>query len=128
MTARTQAGFETAADAAVAVGVPYGTYSGHENGSSGFRADKGEIYARKFKVRFEWLMRGNGPMVDTATKDPEVHLRSALLAFGVDGRELDRLMKVIKTYVPEDAVIPEQNLPGDQSQPANPRRVKEPLR
>jgi hypothetical protein len=70
--ARKQAGYETAVEAAEAVGVPYGTYSGHENGSSGFRADKGEIYARKFKVRFEWLMRGTGPMVDLASKYREL--------------------------------------------------------
>jgi hypothetical protein len=70
--ARRQAGFETARDAAAALGIPYPTYAGHENGSSGFRADKGEIYAKKFKVRFEWLMRGTGPMVDLATKYREI--------------------------------------------------------
>lgn len=70
--AREDAGYKTAKEGAAAVNVPYGTYSGHENGSSGFRADKGEIYARKFKVRFEWLMRGTGPMVDLATKYREI--------------------------------------------------------
>lgn len=70
--ARLHAGFETATEAAEALGIPYGTYAGHENGSSGFRADKGEIYARRFKVRFEWLMRGTGPMVDLATKYREI--------------------------------------------------------
>ncbi|MBP0438444.1 hypothetical protein [Tianweitania sediminis] len=72
VAARKHAGFSSASDAAAALGVPYPTYAGHENGSSGFRADKGEIYARKFKVRFEWLMRGAGPMVDLATKYREV--------------------------------------------------------
>src|SRR4051812_43982691 len=72
VAARKQAGYETAVEGAEAVGVPYGTYSGHENGSSGFRADKGEIYARKYKVRFEWLMRGTGPMVDLASKYREL--------------------------------------------------------
>lgn len=62
--ARKRAGFETAVEAAQALGIKYGTYAGHENGSSGFRADKGELYARRFKVRFEWLMRENGPMTD----------------------------------------------------------------
>lgn len=70
--ARKQAGFDTAAEAAEALGIPYPTYAGHENGSSGFRADKGEIYAKRFKVRFEWLMRGTGPMVDLATKYREL--------------------------------------------------------
>lgn len=65
--AREHAGFETAALAAEAVGVPYPTYAGHENGSSGFRADKGELYARKFKVRFEWLMRGRGAMTESGS-------------------------------------------------------------
>lgn len=72
VAARKQAGFDTAVEAAEAVGVPYPTYAGHENGSSGFRADKGEVYAKKFKVRFEWLMRGTGPMVDLATKYREI--------------------------------------------------------
>ena len=62
--ARKNAGYETAADAAAALGVPYPTYAGHENGSSGFRAPTGEIYARRFKVRFEWLMSGRGAMTD----------------------------------------------------------------
>lgn len=62
--ARKRAGFETARAAAEALGIPYGTYAGHENGSSGFRADKGELYARRFKVRFAWLMRESGPMAD----------------------------------------------------------------
>lgn len=62
--AREKFGFETAREAAAALGIKYGTYAGHENGSSGFRADKGELYARRFKVRFEWLMREKGPMTD----------------------------------------------------------------
>jgi hypothetical protein len=66
VAARVHAGFGSATEAAEALGVKYGTYSGHENGSSGFRADKGELYARRFKVRFEWLMRGTGPMVESA--------------------------------------------------------------
>ncbi|MCO5157543.1 MAG: helix-turn-helix domain-containing protein [Aquamicrobium sp.] len=72
VAAREHAGYKTATEAAAAIGVPYGTYSGHENGASGFRADKGELYARRFKVRFEWLMRGTGPMVDLATKHREI--------------------------------------------------------
>lgn len=62
--ARKRAGFKSAAEAAEALGVKYATYAGHENGSSGFRTDKGELYSRRFKVRFEWLMRENGPMSD----------------------------------------------------------------
>lgn len=73
--ARRQAGFETAADAARALGISYPTYAGHENGSSGFKNEAGDQYARKFKVRFEWLMIGRGPMrseVDAALSDPTI--------------------------------------------------------
>lgn len=70
--ARKQAGFETAKEAADALGESYPTYAGHENGSSGFRAPKGRKYARRFKVRFEWLMNGDGPMTDLSSKHREV--------------------------------------------------------
>lgn len=64
--ARIHAGYETAQKAADALGVSYPTYAGHENGSSGFRAPTGEHYARRFKVSFEWLMRGRGSMLPKA--------------------------------------------------------------
>lgn len=58
--ARLRAGFETGKDAAEALGFPVSTYLGHENGSRGFPAKKAEIYARKFKVREQWLLYGLG--------------------------------------------------------------------
>lgn len=60
MQAREEAGFASAADAARALGVPYPTYAGHENGSSGFRAKTAEIYARKYRVSLNWLLTGKG--------------------------------------------------------------------
>lgn len=60
--ARKAAGYETAVDAANSLGVKYPTYAGHENGSSGFRAKTASVYARKFGVSFEWLIRGTGNM------------------------------------------------------------------
>lgn len=80
--ARKDAGFATATEAAEALGIPYPTYAGHENGSSGFRKDKGAKYARKFKVRFEWLMLEQGPMKGIATptgEDPVVAAFSRVL-------------------------------------------------
>lgn len=68
VAARKHAGYATAADAARALGVSYPTYAGHENGASGFRAATGEHYARRLKVRFEWLMRGAGPMTDAESE------------------------------------------------------------
>ena len=58
--ARLRAGFETAKDAAEALGIAVSTYLGHENGSRGYPAKKAEVYARRFKVREQWLLYGVG--------------------------------------------------------------------
>lgn len=58
--ARLRAGYETGKDAALALGFPVSTYLGHENGSRGYPAKKAAIYARKFKVREQWLLYGVG--------------------------------------------------------------------
>ena len=58
--ARLRAGFETGKDAAEAMGLPVSTYLGHENGSRGYPAKRAEVYARKFKVREQWLLYGVG--------------------------------------------------------------------
>lgn len=110
VAARKQAGFESAVVAAEAVGVPYGTYAGHENGSSGFRADKGEIYAKKFKVRFEWLMRGTGPMVDLATKYREILTTFDSLPPDLQTSYADVLRKLAEPY--------QQQEPAQESAPA----------
>ena len=67
VAARIAAGYKTAAGAAEALGVNYQTYAGHENGNSGFRSATGAKYARKFKVRFDWLMTGAGTMTDKSS-------------------------------------------------------------
>lgn len=58
--ARLRAGYETAKDAAEAMGFAVSTYLAHENGSRGYPAKKAEIYARRFKVREQWLLYGTG--------------------------------------------------------------------
>lgn len=130
VAARSHAGFERATDAARALGVSYPTYAGHENGSSGFRSETGELYARRFKVRFEWLMRGIGPMLpaEAGMEPPDSRLRGALLAYGVDRGQLDRLISIIDTFVPKDAEQSGQTHPDYRSQPANHRRESEPSR
>lgn len=60
--ARLNAGYETAAAAARALGVKEQTYYSHENGNSGLRPKVAEQYARKFKVSLEWLLTGRGEM------------------------------------------------------------------
>jgi len=63
MKARIHAGYDSVQEAVDALGIKYPTYAGHENGSSGFKAPSGEVYAKKFKVNFNWLMTGKGPML-----------------------------------------------------------------
>lgn len=58
--ARERAGYETAKDAAEAMGIPVPTYSQHENGRRGFPAGRAPQYARKFKVSEQWLLFGKG--------------------------------------------------------------------
>lgn len=58
--ARLRAGYETGKEAAEALGFPVSTYLCHENGSRGISAKKAEIYARKYKVREQWLLYGVG--------------------------------------------------------------------
>jgi transcriptional regulator with XRE-family HTH domain len=58
--ARVRAGFETAKDAAEAMGIAVSTYLGHENGSRGIPAKRASIYARRFHVTEQWLLYGTG--------------------------------------------------------------------
>lgn len=63
--ARTLAGYDSATDAANAMGVPVPTYAAHENGSRDFRRGRGgpipgHRYAQFFKVNYDWLMTGRG--------------------------------------------------------------------
>lgn len=53
--------YKTAREAADALGVPYGTYTGHEAGSRGFSEDV-ERYAKAFRVRAAWLAFEEGSM------------------------------------------------------------------
>lgn len=59
--ARKEAGFDSAADAARALGMTESTYVGHENGFRGYKAHA-DRYAAFFKVNLEWLWSGRGPM------------------------------------------------------------------
>lgn len=87
--ARLRAGFATAKEAAEAMGFPVSTYLAHENGSRGYPAKKAFTYARKFKVREQWLLYGVGPapgetgdvkaeVVDITDRLPPLKLAEAL--------------------------------------------------
>lgn len=60
--ARENAGFEDATAAAAALDVNRNSYIQHENGTRGFKRDRAELYARRFRVSLEWLLTGKGPM------------------------------------------------------------------
>ncbi len=53
--------FKTAREASEVLGIPYGTYTGHESGTRGFSEDI-ERYAKAFRVRPAWLAFEDGPM------------------------------------------------------------------
>lgn len=57
--AREAAGFKTAKQAAQSLGVSYPTYVQHENGTRGI-VREADLYARRFRVSLDWLMRGRG--------------------------------------------------------------------
>jgi hypothetical protein len=67
--ARLRAGYTTAKDAAEALGFPVSTYLSHENGSRGISAKRAVTYARKYKVREQWLLYGVGPGPGTENGD-----------------------------------------------------------
>ena len=58
--ARLRANYATGKDAAEALGFPVSTYLSHENGSRGISARRAVTYARKYKVREQWLLYGVG--------------------------------------------------------------------
>lgn len=57
---RIDAGYETATDAARAMGVKPPTYLGHENGSTGLRRGAAIRYAKFYGVSLDWLLTGTG--------------------------------------------------------------------
>lgn len=57
-TARLGRGLKTARAASEYLGVPYGTYSGHENGSRGIKDADIVRYANAFRVSASWLAFG----------------------------------------------------------------------
>lgn len=65
--ARAAAGFSSAREAALAMGLAYDTYAQHESGLRGYPAKKAELYARRFRVSPEWLLYGKG---DEPQPDP----------------------------------------------------------
>lgn len=90
------------------------------------------------KMTLEWLFAFSkalntpiaslfSPPESDRTTDPEMQLRSAMLAYGVDRDELDQVVRVVRTYVSDvDDERSEQKSPADQPQPASPRHEPAP--
>ena len=57
--ARLIARFTTASAAAEAIGIPYSTYSAHENGEKGL-SRSAQRYAKFYRVSLDWLLTGKG--------------------------------------------------------------------
>ena len=80
--ARAAAGFESAKSAAEAMGVPVASYIQHENGFRGFKRDRAEQYARRFRTTPEWLLFGRGRSpgapVEPNASDLEQMIREAI--------------------------------------------------
>lgn len=81
--------FETAREAADALGVKRPTYYGHENGSDGFPVEAAIKYARRFKTTLDWIYAGKGkpPQKSEQLNSLAWHdgLKSAVLAAMEDG-------------------------------------------
>lgn len=65
---------------------------------------------------------------DQEPRSPEMQLRSAMLAFGVDKEDLGRAVSAVKVFVDDLDEQSSEPLPDDQSAPANRRRAPVPSR
>lgn len=72
--ARSNAGFATSADGARYIGAKYSTYVAHENGTTGFRVDTAEQYARRYRVDLNWLLTGRGKMSGDTVVPAEIEV------------------------------------------------------
>lgn len=68
--ARKAAGFNSATEAAHALGQTIPSYTAHENGGRGLTADAAIRYARFFNVGLKWLLTGEGGMRDDDAAPP----------------------------------------------------------
>ena len=70
--ARVSRGYESAAEAADAMDLTYGTYACHENGNRGLTARQMSRYAAFFRVNLAWLAEGRPPMQGKAIDTPDI--------------------------------------------------------
>lgn len=110
--AREQRGFDSASEAAEALGVPYGTYSGHENGSRGITRSNAARYAAFFGVSPAWLEHGEGDGPTNPHFEPSVFrerqsLRSHIAELKTDQVRLDQAIAVVEGAMLSAGLNPE---------------------
>jgi len=66
--ARKAAGFSSAKNATIALGISYRTYVVHENGNRGIGREMLELYASRFNVTIDWLLSGRKDAVTNRYK------------------------------------------------------------
>lgn len=94
--ARLRAGFSTAKEAAEAIDMPVSTYLAHENGSRGYPAKRAAVYARRFKVREQWLLYGVGAAPGTEQQDQTAEIVDIAERMPADRRaEALRILRIL---------------------------------
>jgi len=91
--------FQSAAEAASAMGINYQTYAAHENGSRGLRRDAAMRYAKFFNVSLEFLLTGR----KTTYSRNDNTSRAAIVVDG-DGMPVKGFVRAgiwQESYVPE---------------------------
>lgn len=102
--ARKAAGFSSAAEAARSLGVKEPTYAGHENGARDFDDESAAIYARRYRVRPEWLIYGTGPMSNSSSEPTIVSIEEAERNGGGNGKTVSA---GVRYQGSERGVVPE---------------------
>lgn len=107
--ARKAAGYETASEAAEALGMKGPSYTHHENCTRDYSPASAAKYARKFKVKPEWLLygKGAGPTGEAGQQTtPEYETR-----FGIGGGGMENLIDPDQTAA--DWIIPSSFMRGE---------------
>jgi len=102
-SAREAAGYETAKQAAEAMGVAVATYLQHENGTRGVPASRADRYARFFRTTPEWLLYGRGELAkDVHTPEGFRPINRTVPLLGEV--QAGAWREVVEEYAPEEVV------------------------
>jgi transcriptional regulator with XRE-family HTH domain len=108
-------------DAAAAITLSRTMLSKIENMENPYQQQYVEGLARLYRCTPADLI-GSDP--NAVPRDAGSKLRTSLLAYGVDGADLQQVMDIIETFATGEK--PEETPSPADTQPANPRRVKAP--